>query len=1416
MSVDSSGSKRHHNPVDSLCRKIQSINMLDRTSNPALQIPKLRSKNFDSPQGNVKKNLEEILKRRTLKTSGSSGASNEASFLSHCSDEVFSPCPQTLVPNHRRISDIRSENKTFSTSRNKDRASRLGLPTVQMGSYSSPPFRSRETAWGHLLGNPSAELKGRPPHECDYFTSSPSSFAYDLKSVQPTFQSPVAKRLSLGWRLSLGPKEDENADISLICEEDLLTTIFCACDVDRRGKVAVSTIVDFLRHTTSQGSEDGSLEDLCNMLDPDHRDVSMDLETYHAIMKEWIDDCKRNWEEEAAKKETADLEEPVMKLQERGLAAKRTPVRMNVTSGSLEALGGDVSKGDLETSDLITCVADLQFNNQKLQEENSQMKLAMDALEEANNRLMEDSEELRNQIKSFQQSVTQVRNLTEELEEAKGNLSASEENALKLFTQNKQLEKENQSLILKISSLQEENIKNVLDSDGLEKNIAELSRNVAELQLQLHMYENSLMNKDTSLLKKDLDIQELKSALKEYATVVETLRAEKSKLVSNIQQMQQELISNGINFPLIYKFNSSVFEGAKSLHCELELAQGSSEITEIEWTALDKSLEREVLLLLQGPEQVGEKFKATIRTLVWKRLALGIGISEELSQVEELVKLHLLWTDDLETSRQEAYEKKLAALRQDLTSKKALWLQKLDLLEAQKESLDKELIKMAGNLRRMRTEQLHLKKELSLRQHELESAKQMQEDAVGEGDLLRAELQELTKQLEDTSKKVRDQERDLRGTCEQARALQRRLEESVAEQGELQVANTSLARTCQGLEKTAKGQSVVLDLLREKLFQGLLGRVLCQSCVCANESPLSGFNLNEEGSTEKNTCCCKGLETRETSLFSSLSRSATLNGCLLLSPLLDALALESLQLIERHSVSRDARLCRSPPTSKEQRRRNGSLLDVTLEAHKCRNSIVGRQTDADLCVSCTKMDADLAQESDAAPLTDVISSREHIPLREVSVPSSESTNSLHVTDPARLHTMKERTCETTSVAQEETVAAEQETKEVNLNIAGTAGDSSSPVAANSAAVERIRQKGNVSPNEREVEAEFLRLSLGFKCDLFTLEKRVRLEERSRDLAEGNLKKEIAGALKLLESLASLSEDNQSQEIVKKLQKSLELLGQYATRVASKAEMLGAIHQESRVSKAVEVMIQHVENLKRTYTREHAELEELKEVLFQNEKSFSSSGDRDESSSKKLSSSLKVQIQSSLRRVSVATLPRNAGNAGSGLPSAQLNDTDGSERNDKYNRRPSWCLVGAKPDEKRPSLQRYISSHSWTESEEEQVETQNTPLESPEAKGSKTWKLSGKESASSKWLHSARTRVSSWAASLRTTFCRANKTFCVSLIAVVLLAVLSSFLVGLSFQRPAEAAPVGTGSAWTSIQQLLWPHTGLLHEGPPPV
>ncbi|NWU80937.1 LRMP protein, partial [Onychorhynchus coronatus] len=325
-------------------------------------------------------------------------------------------------------------------------------------------------------------------------------------------------------------------------------------------------------------------------------------------------------------------------------------------------------------------------------------------------------------------------------------------------------------------------------------------------------------------------------------------------------------------------------------------------------------------------------------------------------------------------------------------------------------------------------------------------------------------------------------------------------------------------------------------------------------------------------------------------------------------------------------------------------------------------------------------------------------------------------------------------------------------------------------------------------------AEFLRLSLGFKCDLFTLAKRVRLEERSRDLAEENLKKEITNAVKMLEALVPLcEEDNQAQEIIKKLQKSLQFLSQYTARVASRAEMLGAINQESRVSKAVEVMIQHVENLKRMYAKEHAELEELKQVLLQNERSFSSLGDREGQCSK----CAKFLLQ------------------------AQLHDPNGDERSERFNRRSSsWGKLGAKQNEKRPSLQRFLSTYSWAEYEEERFATKNDQPESPaEAQEQPTRKesVSEKGKYSSKWtLESVYNLMSSWVSHFKASFSNANKTLWVSVSILVLLAALTSFLTGLSLQRPADAAPVGTGDSWTSLQQLLWPYIRLQHNGPPPV
>uniref|UniRef100_A0A3B3ZKB7 Lymphoid restricted membrane protein n=1 Tax=Periophthalmus magnuspinnatus TaxID=409849 RepID=A0A3B3ZKB7_9GOBI len=251
-----------------------------------------------------------------------------------------------------------------------------------------------------------------------------------------------------------------------------------------------------------------------------------------------------------------------------------------------------------------------------------------------------------------------------------------------------------------------------------------------------------------------------------------------------------------------------------------------------------------------------------------------------------------------------------------------------------------------------------------------------------------------------------------------------------------------------------------------------------------------------------------------------------------------------------------------------------------------------------------------------------------------------------------------------------------------------------------------------------LQAEFQRLALGFKCDMFTLEKRLRLEERSRDLAEENVRREVSNILYgLLQALIPLCEDdNQSMEIILRLQKNLEILIQSMTRVSSRSEMLGAIHQENRIGKAVEVMIQHVENLRRMYTKEHAELLELRETLMQNERSFGSQ-------TKKGAPFLLVAVFLALLMLVVF---RSAGR-----------------------------------NMARPPLKRFVSSAPWVDSEDPYL----------------------------KWCFYSCKRLYSG-----------------------LLALLASLVM----QPAVDAAPVGTGDSWMTIQQLLWPYTGLRHNGQPPV
>ncbi|KAK1341310.1 LOW QUALITY PROTEIN: hypothetical protein QTO34_017714 [Cnephaeus nilssonii] len=526
-------------------------------------------------------------------------------------EDALISSPQTGSPRNPSVSQLSSpENATYSTLKSSENISRLRSQSSQNYISLVSQTRKRES-----FANKDLNYCGNENH----FSTLKLDFDSTSGSEIFTPRDSVVKKWSLnedGW------KPDTDDGINRTCEE-FFSSVFHACDTNCSGSVRIVKVIDYLRQITSQDSKDGGFEELWNMLDPDRRGLHVDLETFHAIMNEWMAcyriKCEGVNSEPGSSMDDSALDQDSIKS---GKAIKMITDITESASGNFEALGGDVSRGILEVSGLITYVEELHFNKQKLEEENSQLKLALETLEEANSRLSEDCTELRLQIKSAHQAIMRTNLLQEELEELKTSMSASEEQKTTIVAQNKQLEAENRALILKIRTLQEENTKNILDIYALEKNIEELSKTETEHQMELCMYENTLLNKDASLQKKDLSIEELKSTIIEYGSIIENLRGEKNKLVHELQHLQQELIMNGIQLNVSEEHKSTISEGEKSLHCELILAQ-SAENTETEQqcslislSSLDTMMDQDMLLSLREPEQKGPEDVSEVGTLI--------------------------------------------------------------------------------------------------------------------------------------------------------------------------------------------------------------------------------------------------------------------------------------------------------------------------------------------------------------------------------------------------------------------------------------------------------------------------------------------------------------------------------------------------------------------------------------------------------------------------------------------------------------------------------------------------------------------------------------------------------------------------------------------------------------------------------
>ncbi|CAK6949766.1 inositol 1%2C4,5-triphosphate receptor associated 2 [Scomber scombrus] len=1429
---------RRHNPVDSICRKLQTIQWRgDREPNSPFQIPKLSSSSYDSPQCGLRHNLEAILKKGSLhrdegergkerlkekaKGTGIRMPSSAASQRSNLGPSVPLSTPACNSPMPTNVTYTITS--TMGERRVADGSDLRPVKTWQRY-CSTPAGQVKDSPYFTLTRGPpsvqpESETPSRSPHLSRTFTPSDSTPSYNLNFCSAetgkltdhelTYPALIVKRLSLedgGNSLASESRKENMAEISLICEENLLDTIFHACDTQRRGKVYVSHIVDFLRHTTSRSSEDSGLEELCNMLDPEHKDVSIDLDTYHAVMREWIDDRRNNWDE-PSDDITQDSVKPLDSM-----STKRS-MMLNMTSGSLEAFGGEASRAEFETSELVYCVADLQMSNQKLEEEVKKLKQVVEGMEDSNQKLAEENEELRNQARVHQHLTQKEKMLTEEVEEMKATLSCTEEGRARASAQSKNMERENQSLIAKIASLQEENFKVTMEMDELQRRIAELCDINADLQVQIHSFDAVVSEKEALTQEKSRQIDELKAAVVEYSSITELVRAEKSKLESQMQLIHPDLSGAGLSLSVAYRLNQSI---AGSLQTELALAQSPLEplhgVDHLSTTmslasSLDETLDKEVLLMLQGPspEHMALEFKTLLNKL---RRDFKEETNSVLSTVKGLLDDNAQPGGNTDTS--------LQTVQAELDARRADWALSLDQLAQYTDSLEKELIKMASNLRRSRTEILHL----SVRVQEQENKKRQLceelEQLKTPQDSREASCQTPAPEEETGDDLDWDEEFALQDFLKNElaeRNCRERGEEDGEEkwmvvdttgEGEVRDTSTPLS-TLSG--KAQPGQSAVGDGQDSTACTESEPEVTCQPLQEEAAVPSSAHSqavsirhpeadaLPDPSHSENYT----DSETREVTQSHSDSPAKNVTVTPGNSPPTAAKMIppdstsprpdeavtqsESIQpTTEDHrqeekdgdadsstaDMSRTKSLSRDQSLDRSAAEDSTSLLPVLVEEEESvQDSAADAPTVADSMAGTDQLTSSgattFSDSSSPQSGSSVIDANQSGKGSVTSDPSQlEDSASATKTDTLPQHGKKKKELELShSMEAIEQPKVQEDQSETSVT---TEKESETSISATSETVKE--DKNSLSPNDKEIETEFQRLALGFKCDMFTLEKRLRLEERSRNLAEENVRREVSSCQGLLQALTPLCEDdNQSMEIIQRLQKNLDILTQSMTRVSSRSEMLGAIHQESRIGKAVEVMIQHVENLRRMYTKEHAELLELREALMQNERSFGSQIERDDFRGKKPSTS--QYYKSSTRRVSIAGIPRSGGgNMHFDMPKTQ----DGSEaETERLTRRSPCPSPSSSPTSIEPGMAHSLS-HSLTSS--------RAAAAAAVARGSRGL-----------WL---------WLAM------------------VVVLAGLLALLASLVMQPAVDAAPVGTGDSWMTMQQLLWPYTGLRHNGQPPV
>lgn len=357
-------------------------------------------------------------------------------------------------------------------------------------------------------------------------------------------------------------------------EQEILASVFYHCDVEQKGLVTVSQILDFLRRT----KPDWDFRELEALLDPNGIDPEVDLEAYQAGISLWVQSVRSKTIEEDEADGFAPATDELKSSAQAALNAgsvedsydggskssshARSSFMSAVGSGSiLEADSSELSRS-FDLPDAIAALQESQLRIKHLVAENEHLQRTVSTSEEQNTALLNEVDELRKRITKQNDLLSRHRKKMEDQLE----ISNSEDQRRLQATSDRvsQLEKEKAQLEMSLTRSEDERVQLAVQlervQDEYHTSVGALSLTPSSLQQQLHA-----STERTS---------QLESRIAELSSANVALQTANHQLESMLSDFRDQQAQTSYGSPLIH---STPVRRESSLHDELMASEKKTE-----------------------------------------------------------------------------------------------------------------------------------------------------------------------------------------------------------------------------------------------------------------------------------------------------------------------------------------------------------------------------------------------------------------------------------------------------------------------------------------------------------------------------------------------------------------------------------------------------------------------------------------------------------------------------------------------------------------------------------------------------------------------------------------------------------------------------------------------------------------------